>query len=641
MRRPDMYRRLSASQRAGIVAASASVPTSLVPSLRPRSAVDQGVITGLSSAMNYALTALAHDMVLGGSHAVLRLARAPVDTRNTARTTLAVDVVAFAVASAVHAALPQREDESIARALVRTGAHRIRAASLASALPGALDALPGRDTRLGVAVRSVPGMVGIGTGVSAAMQHLRVRRLRAAGIDPAPDHRAPMLKSFCVGAATAAGAVAFASVERRIAGVADRAIQRVSGATGHGAVVSHLTSVAAITAGLVGAVAWLTHRVEAQISVPDGVLGEPPASPFVSGCHGSAVSWAPLTRDARRHLASATPAQRIASVMDEPAIEPIRLYVGLTSAGTAAERASLALAELERTGALDRGLLVLCSPTGSGFVNYVAASAWEYLTRGDCASLTLQYSLRPSVLSLDRVDEGREQNQALMAALAPVLAARARERRPRVVLFGESLGAFTSQDTFLHTGTRGLRVHFVDRALWLGTPYASGWAREVRDLDRPDVEPGEVLRSAGADDLDQLEPEVAEAARYVLLSHQDDGVTLFSLELLVRCPPWLGDQRTPAVPPQAGWSTPITFLQTLIDAKNSADTTPGRFTGSGHDHRGDLARAVRFAFDLKCTDDQLAAVEAALRQEDLDRATAWPSAQATAVVGRPEAASPL
>ena len=105
-----MHRRLSASQRAGIVAASASVPTSLVPSLRPRSAVDQGVITGLSSAMNYALTALAHDVVLGGSHTALRLARARVDTRNTARTTLVVDVVAFAVASAVHAALPQCED---------------------------------------------------------------------------------------------------------------------------------------------------------------------------------------------------------------------------------------------------------------------------------------------------------------------------------------------------------------------------------------------------------------------------------------------------------------------------------------------------------------------------------------------------
>src|SRR5665647_382631 len=136
MRRPDIHRRLSASQRAGIVAASASVPTSLVPSLRPRSAVDQGVITGLSSAMNYALTALAHDMVLGGSHTVLRLARARADLRNTARTTLAVDVVAFAVASAVHAALPQRADESIARALVRTGAHRIRAAHSMPCLGG-------------------------------------------------------------------------------------------------------------------------------------------------------------------------------------------------------------------------------------------------------------------------------------------------------------------------------------------------------------------------------------------------------------------------------------------------------------------------------------------------------------------------
>ncbi|MBC7292371.1 MAG: hypothetical protein H5T83_13695, partial [Actinotalea sp.] len=50
MRRPDLYARLSASQRAGAVAAAASVPAGLVPLLRPRSAVDQGLVTGLSAA---------------------------------------------------------------------------------------------------------------------------------------------------------------------------------------------------------------------------------------------------------------------------------------------------------------------------------------------------------------------------------------------------------------------------------------------------------------------------------------------------------------------------------------------------------------------------------------------------------------
>jgi uncharacterized membrane protein len=622
-RRRDIYQRMSPSQRAGIVAASGSVPMSLVPLIRPRSATDQGLITGLSSAINYAVTALAHDVVMGTSRGVLRLARVPVDARSTARTTLAFDLAAFAVSSAVHAALPRREGERLTRALVRTGALRIRAASLAGAVPGVLDVMPGRDSSVGAALRSVPGMVVIGAGVSAAVQRTRVERLHAAGADLASDRLAPLAKSLGAGAVTAAGAVAFASVERRIARVADQAIQRATGTAGQGSTASHLLSIAAISGGLYCAVVRAVRRIETTVTAPDGPLATPPTSQMVSGCPGSAVSWDSLGREARRHLVSATPAAAIESVMGEPASEPIRLYVGLNSAATDADRVALALAELERTGALDRRLLVLCSPTGSGYVNYTAASAWEYLSRGSCASLTLQYAQRPSMLSIDRVDEGRHLNQTMVAGLAAVLGARPPERRPHVALFGESLGAFTSQDTFLHTGTRGLRAHFIGSALWLGTPPASGWALEIDKPGRADVRPGEALRAASADELEQLDPEAAAVARYILLSHLDDGVTQFSPWLLARCPSWLAENRSPVVAPQASWSTPITFLQSGIDAKNSAVTTPGQFTTSGHDYRGDLARAVRFTFGLKCSDDQVAAVEAALRREDVERSAAW------------------
>ena len=60
----------------------------------------------------------------------------------------------------------------------------------------------------------------------------------------------------------------------------------------------------------------------------------------------------------------------------------------------------MALAELERTGAFDRELLMVISPTGTGYVNYVAVETTAYLTRGNMASVTMQYSLRPSPLSL-------------------------------------------------------------------------------------------------------------------------------------------------------------------------------------------------------------------------------------------------
>src|SRR4029079_772346 len=108
------------------------------------------------------------------------------------------------------------------------------------------------------------------------------------------------------------------------------------------------------------------------------------------------------------------PDMSIATVMGEAArAHPAQGYVGLDSAGSARERVDLALAELERTGAFDRSVLMLVSPTGTGYVNYVAVAAAEYLTRGDIPTVTLQHSKRPSPLSLGMVAGAREQNRLL------------------------------------------------------------------------------------------------------------------------------------------------------------------------------------------------------------------------------------
>src|SRR3954471_18493909 len=132
---------------------------------------------------------------------------------------------------------------------------------------------------------------------------------------------------------------------------------------------------------------------------------------------------------------------------------PIQVYVGLDSAQDVRARVELALAELDRTGAWDRSLLVLISPTGTGDVNYGAVAPIQYLTLGDVATVTLQYSKRPSALSLGRIGAAREQNRLLLLHVLDRLRAVPPERRPRVVLFGESLGAHTSQDVLLHWGT--------------------------------------------------------------------------------------------------------------------------------------------------------------------------------------------
>ena len=222
------------------------------------------------------------------------------------------------------------------------------------------------------------------------------------------------------------------------------------------------------------------HETEHMADAIEGAFATAPRSSMVSGGAGSLVSWASLSREGRRNVSTVLRAQLIERVMGEPAAaEPIRVYVGLESAATENERRDLVLGELERTGAFDRELLMVISPTGSGYVNYVAVEAVEYLTRGNVASVTMQYSLRPSALSLDRVAEGRLQYRMLIDAIHNQLAERPTGQRPRVVIFGESLGAWTSQDAFAHRGTQGLLDAGIDRAIWIGTPYMSKWKQEV------------------------------------------------------------------------------------------------------------------------------------------------------------------
>jgi uncharacterized membrane protein len=222
------------------------------------------------------------------------------------------------------------------------------------------------------------------------------------------------------------------------------------------------------------------------------------------------VAWETLSRQGRRNVATVLSSEAIEAVMGEPAAaEPIRVFVGLESAPTEAERVALAVEELRRSGAFDRELLLVISPTGTGYVNYVAVETAEYLTRGNMASVTMQYSLRPSPLSLDRVAEGRTHYRMLIDAIHNALGERPADRRPRVVLFGESLGAWTSQDAFVHRGTQGLLNAGVDRAIWIGTPYMSRWKQEVLHDDRPDVDRSLVGRFNDFGELEALDPEAA------------------------------------------------------------------------------------------------------------------------------------
>ena len=99
----------------------------------------------------------------------------------------------------------------------------------------------------------------------------------------------------------------------------------------------------------------------------------------------------------------------------------------------------------------------------------------------------MQYSLRPSPMALGRVGVGKEQNQAFLAALKERLDALPKAKRPRVVVFGESLGAQTGADT-LFQGHHEMAEYGIDRALFIGMPASTPAPRAWRvdpDGSRP------------------------------------------------------------------------------------------------------------------------------------------------------------
>ena len=377
----------------------------------------------------------------------------------------------------------------------------------------------------------------------------------------------------------------------------------------------------ATAAGARAAVQRVFHAIEGTQTGVEVALDVPPPQPELSGSPPSLLPYGSMSRMGRRFVWTARVPVEIERVMGETALaHPVRVYGGLELAPSPVERVARTLDDLERAGGLDRRRLLVASPTGTGYVNYAAVGAMELLSRGDCATVAMQYGARPSPLSLDRVDEGRDQFRLLVEGLGERLAGR--DHRPEVIVFGESLGAWTSQDAFLHRGTDGLRAEGIDRALWIGTPFESKWKDQVLLDDRDDVDDELLGVFHGIAEWEALPAERRAAIRYVMVTHHDDGVARFGASLLVQRPAWLGppEDRPVGVPASERWIPLTSFVQTLVDMKNAARVVPGVFEAAGHDYRADLPAFVRAVLDLPATDAQVERAVLALEAEEAMRA---------------------
>ncbi|MFT3973201.1 MAG: alpha/beta-hydrolase family protein [Amaricoccus sp.] len=295
-----------------------------------------------------------------------------------------------------------------------------------------------------------------------------------------------------------------------------------------------------------------------------------PADPAKTGSPASLVGWEGIGRAGRDFIASGPTAAEITAETGAPAKEPIRVYVGLNSAEGADARAELALQELIRVGAFDRSVLVVVTPTGTGWMDPAAMDTLEYLHNGDTAIVGQQYSYLTSWISL-LVEPGNsaEAGRALFRAVYQHWTHLPKDHRPKLYLQGLSLGAYGSDQSF--------RLHEVladpfNGAVWSGPPFSTpGWwsATREREPGSPEWLPrfgdGSVIRFTNQEDHTQIPGATWGPLRMVYLQYASDPITFFDPSSIWRRPDWMKAPVGPDVSPYLSWYPVVTFLQLTLD----------------------------------------------------------------------------
>lgn len=391
-------------------------------------------------------------------------------------------------------------------------------------------------------------------------------------------------------------------------------------ATGRGP--GPITTVAPVLvgAGMVGGVAFagtvagrkaISGLAAASRDLDPG-FATPPADPAVTGGPGSMVAVTELGREGARFVGSVSTPDGIREVTGkDPVATPVRVFVGFDSADTPEQRVGLAMAELRRTGAFDRAHLLIQAPAGSGYANSFPVDILEVLSLGDCAAVAVGYGLLPSFLSMSKVETASHTQRILLDAIRAELATR--ERRPRILLYGESLGAKV-QEAAVSAGPLDLDHYGVAAALWVGTPggeqadvFHALCAGESYTVDRPEQLPVPVP---------QPRP------RVWFLEHDGDPVVRFRPRLLLNRPAWLPIDGTRGrnIPDGMTWKPGITFVQAFVDTMFATNVKPGLFESRGHDYRADLGAVTTAAFGLPSDAGTAERLEAYLRRKEIERA---------------------
>jgi uncharacterized membrane protein len=295
-----------------------------------------------------------------------------------------------------------------------------------------------------------------------------------------------------------------------------------------------------------------------------------PTTPGKTGSVASLVKWNELGRAGREFVSSGPTGKQISAFTGRPARDPVRVYVGLRGADTPRARAKLALEELKRQHGFERSILIVITPTGTGWVDPAAMGSVEYLHDGDIASVALQYSYLSSPLSLlFQPEYGLAAARALFAEIYGYWTTLPKDKRPRLYVHGLSLGAINSErsaELFEMIGDP------ISGALWSGPTFESRvwrWFTSNRNEGSPfwlpEFRDGRFVRFMNQNGGTLPGDTPWGPMRIVYLQYASDPVMLFSTGDAYHAPAWMTPPRGPDVSPDLQWYPIITMLQIGLD----------------------------------------------------------------------------
>lgn len=309
-----------------------------------------------------------------------------------------------------------------------------------------------------------------------------------------------------------------------------------------------------------------------------------PSTSLRSGGPGSMVSWESLGHQGRIFIGGGPSVAQLTEFNKAPATEPIRAYAGLNSVTGIRAGAELAASELEREGGLKRKVIAVGTTTGTGWINAAEADSLEYMYNGDTAIVSMQYSFLPSWLSfLVDKENARQAGQALFEAVDARVRALPEAQRPKIVVFGESLGSFGGEAPFLSPNNIIARTN---GALFSGPTFNNTMRDDItanRDPGSPEWLPifddgANVRFAARAENLGRPETTWGQP-RVAYLQHASDPIAWWNPNLLFSEPDWLREPRGYDVSTDMSWIPVVTFLQVSADMAVAVDVP------DGHGHR--------------------------------------------------------